>query len=109
VPEKKKQHFLPQLDLRNFSDAERKNVSAYVIEKGRHLHAVHIKDQGSRDYNYGKEGFEDILGKVESDAASVIQGVISRREIPGKDDHERDLLLKFLLFQDARTPDTRTL
>jgi hypothetical protein len=105
VSKQKKQHFVPQFYLRNFSgDPNRNTVALYVIQTGKHVPAAPIKGQAYEDYLYGQGGVEDALGKLEAAASPLITAAITGNTLPalGSDGHHA--LLTFVLFQGARTP-----
>jgi hypothetical protein len=106
MPEKKKQHFVPQFYMRNFSaDTEKKKVSLYNFGSEKRIDDIPIKDQNYDDYFYGKDGeIEDALGLIEGKAADVIADIISRSELPARMSDGHITLLIFALFQAGRTP-----
>jgi hypothetical protein len=105
MAEKKKQHFVPQFYLKNFSvDAGRKRVSLYVIDTDKLVPEATIKDQAFENYFYGKAGMEDELSILETLASPIIAKAIADNTLPERMSEGHLALLTFVLFQDARTP-----
>ena len=105
VAEKKKQHFLAQFYMRNWSvDPDRKRISLYAIRAQKHIAAASIRDQAYENYYYGKDGVEDALSEMESIVSPIITKVIASNMLPVCQSEDHVSLLTFVLFQDARTP-----
>ncbi|WP_295994054.1 DUF4238 domain-containing protein [Rugamonas sp.] len=105
MPEKKKQHFVPQFYLRNFSkDASEKCISIFNIARRKVIGSASLKDQCYEDYFYGKDLIaENMFSVIEGQASKVISGIIDRNEVPRKLSPEHDTLLMHVLMQHART------
>jgi Protein of unknown function (DUF4238) len=105
MAEHKKQHFVPQFYMKNFSaDAERRRISLYAIGAGRHVAGASIKDQAHKEYFYGKAGVEDKLSQLEAVVSPIIAKAIADNTLPELMSEGHLMLLTFVLFQDARTP-----
>jgi hypothetical protein len=105
MAEKRKQHFVPQFYMRNFSaDVERKRFSLYVFDSDRYVSSATIKDQACEDYFYGQAGVEDALGKLEASASPIIAAAITTNTLPELLSDRHVSLLAFVVFQNARTP-----
>lgn len=105
MPEKKKQHFIPKLLLRNFSnDTERKLINVYNPDTNFYRKNCSIKTQGQEDFFYGEDlFFENKLGSLENATAPVISNIISNIEIPIRDSENYGLLFFFSLLLSHRT------
>jgi hypothetical protein len=106
VPEKKKQHFVPQFYMRNFSpDADRKRISLYLVDAQRHVAQAAIRDQACENYFYGKDGVvEEVLSRLEGQTSPLIAKAIADKVLPDRMGEDHLTLLTFVLFQGARTP-----
>lgn len=106
MPKKKKQHFVPQFYMRNFStDNEKKLVSIFHLGTGKRIDNVPAKDQNYGDYFYGKDGkLEDSLGILESGASNAISKIIAEQKLPERFSEDAIALHLFSLFQANRTP-----
>lgn len=103
--EKKKQHFVPQLYLKNFSyELDQKTIGIYVIKSGTFVSRVPLRDQAYEYYFYGKDGrFEDALSKLEGPAAAEIAKVINEDAPPGRLTQGMATLLSFTILLHDRT------
>lgn len=101
----KKQHFVPQFYLRNFSNGGRgKAIDLYNIQSKVFRSEAKLKTQAYRDYFYGKDNeTEKALGVIESEAASVIRCVLGKEEPPRRYTKEHLALMLFTIFQRERT------
>jgi hypothetical protein len=106
MAEKKKQHFVPQFYMRNFSeDAEKKFFSLYHLGSAKRLDSVPIKDQNYEDYFYGNDGtIENALHHIETVASGVVARVLADNALPERMSEGFTTLLTFALFQAGRTP-----
>ena len=109
VPFTKKQHYIPQFYLKNFSqDGER--VYIYDKAKGergeiRYQTTVEVAHQ-NHFYTYRtkkgtKENLEDFFCQFEGDAATIIEKVHKERKITQE---EKEKLALFVAFLHTRTP-----
>jgi len=105
-------HVVPQFYLRRFADGEQM-VRQWSINAHRGLltpvrHATVVKDLYTVDDKHGAEldGFEDGLGRIESDAARALHEVLTSRRWPLKDRSRQQLSL-WLSAQYLRTPRSR--
>lgn len=98
----KKQHYVPQFYLRNFSRSDKKftviDMSSKKVDEN-----IHCRNKCYEDYYYGNdEKWEKELGKIESLAAEVIKKIInSNNYYPTL--NEIKTLKKYILFQRNRT------
>lgn len=104
--EKKKQHYVPKLYLRNFSNNEdRKTVSVYRLETQQFIPSASIDSQGMANYYYGEDGkIEDELAILDNQLAPALNACLTSKYSPHrKDNAYRDLIL-FTILTDLRNP-----
>lgn len=100
MPKQKKQHYVPQCLLKNFSTNKQfyifKLLKNNIIER-----PVPYASQCYTNYFYGKDGkWEKIISSYEAQAAPIIKKIIDDVSIS----NEEELIIKnFILFQDLRT------
>ena len=75
-----------------------------VLSSGRHVPGASIRDQAYEDYFYGKAGVEQELGQLEGSVKPLIERAITSNTLPQWQSPEHRTLLKYVLFQDSRTP-----
>lgn len=100
-----KQHYVPQMLLRNFAlNGTRDRVACFRITDAKPIPGVHTKNIAHENRFYGTQEVENALGSFEGLAAPVIQRVIADNTLPAfrSDDHRA--LLAFSLLQAVRTP-----
>lgn len=77
MPEKKKQHYVPQFYLRYFSSPCKKNISIFNTCSDKYIRCGPIKSQAYDDYLYGKDGLmENSLGYIEENFIEVIESIV---------------------------------
>jgi Protein of unknown function (DUF4238) len=101
----KKQHYVPQFLLRNFSlsDSKQKQVAAYRIPEGKLIPRATIRDQAHENHFYGVAEIEDGLAWLEQAAAPLIDVAIAKEQIPRPGTTDWLTLLTFAIAQKART------
>lgn len=106
MPEQKRQHFVSQFYMKNFSaDANRKLICLYVLRSGALKRDVPIKEQGYEDYFYGKgNGVEAALGRLEQAVSPLIARALTDNALPTLGSADHFALLKFVILQYDRTP-----
>lgn len=105
MPEKKRQHYLPQFYLRFFStDEEKKLVSLYNHRSQRFISSVPIKRQGYKDYLYGEGEMEYAMGLIELAGSKVLARMISDNSHPKYKSSDHHAILVFIMMLYARTP-----
>ena len=105
MPEKKKQHYVPQFHLKNFSLlGERINISLSNKTSGKYIISAAIKNQSQKPYFYGKDlEIENLLGSLEEDVSPIIKSIITNISLPKINSSEYDILLRFILISKHRT------
>lgn len=100
MAEKKKQHYVPKMFMRNFAD-ENKRFSVLQVESGKVLEQVYSDSQCFKDYYYGKDlVWENNLGKLEECWAPVIMKICEGQRL---DDNDLLLIKQFAIYQRQRT------
>jgi len=109
IRKKKKQHYVPQFYLRNFScnDGDKKKINIYNVNNNRFIENVPIKTQAQENYFYGEdERLEDVLGDMENVVAPIIHKIIENNKVPDFHSVEYIDLIVFILFSLFRTKKT---
>lgn len=108
--EPKKQHYVPQFLLRNFALGKKKRIHIFDIKAGKSF-TSHVKDTGHENnfYHHPVEGnqMEFELGKLETQVAPVIDGIISNGSIQHLTFHENELIGLFTVVQMMRVNSLR--
>lgn len=106
MAENKNQHYVPQFYLRNFSlDSNLKEVGTYLINKSQFVKAAPIKNQCSKPYFYGKDGFvEKIFSNFESDVAPLIARILKSSTSITLGTEEMARLFLFISLIELRNP-----
>lgn len=102
MAEHRRQHYVPQMQLRPFSrDGKRTNV--VVLDSGKRIRDVGIREQCYRDYYYGKDGvMETFLTDTEGTFATIL-GDLSAAHLQSISDTDTIHLRLYVLFQRMRT------
>ena len=104
MADRKKQHYVPQFYLRNFSDADRARVGLYNIGGDFIASGAAIRNQSYRNYYYGKDGkVKSLLGLIEAKASQIIGEIIRTGRPPRRYSEDHIMLLQFIVLQDSRT------
>jgi hypothetical protein len=105
MPARKKQHFVPQLLLRNFAEPGSPRSVRMRTRAGHHVPAASIRGQCQRPYFYGRDGeVEAGLQEIEGVAAKVVQAILADEFVPAPYTKAHRQLVIFLALQRARTP-----
>ncbi|MGQ7856597.1 DUF4238 domain-containing protein [Pedobacter sp. WC2501] len=102
---KKKQHYISQFLLKNFSNnGERKYIHLFDRDSGRHVSNAPISTQAQSDYFYGSDlAFEEYLGMTEDRTAPILKDILAKLVIPNFDDKSYRYLLHFIALYQWRT------
>ena len=105
MPGKKRQHFVPQFYLKNFSNGgSGKTIGVFNLKSNLFIKEAKLKTQAYEDNFYGADGaIEDILGILESKAALIIKDIIEYGRLPVPLSSEYQHILTFAILQHART------
>ncbi len=103
--EYKRQHYVPQFYLRQFSNDN--NVYAYHLDS-RTLNRTPIANICQASYFYSDYGdYEETLSGLEQLQAGIIKKIISKQSLGDIGEEEYFHLLLFLLLQNTRTKQTK--
>jgi len=100
MPTKKKQHFVPKLYMRNFSDGKIFNI--YIHSNNMMKYGVGFKNQCQENYYYGIDlEWENTLGQIEKAYSDIIyKTIMNKKYFPN--DSEVEVIKKFIVFQRQR-------
>ena len=102
MPEKKNQHYVPQMYFRNFSD-NGKSIGGYILKNRKFVRDMPILGICRRDYLYGDDlQIEDWFSKLEGQWAQVLTKIIRQENLQITQD-EYVSLLEFFFLSDVRT------
>lgn len=102
LPEKKGQHFVPQMYFRNFSDNE-KSVGGYILSSRKFVRDMSISGICKRDYLYGDDlQIESWFCGLENKWGPLLKKIIRQGDLT-LFKSEWTLLLQFIFLSDART------
>ena len=106
MAERKNQHFVPQMHLRNFSvNNDRKTIGLFNIASNRFIgDRANIKNQSSEDWFYGKDlNLEDALGIIEGKTTEILKNIIDSGKYPTRFSEQHHALITFICLLGART------
>lgn len=107
MAEKKNQHYVPKMYLRNFSSGSKKAIHLYNIPSKLKKSNAPIKGQCAAPYFYGKDlKIENALQLLEGAVASIIRDILNSNTVPKPRSGEASNFLVFTIFQYARTKHT---
>ena len=112
MPEKKNQHYVPQLHLKNFSVSGNRNrlplvltINLFNIPSNKFIeNKANIQHQSSEDWFYGKDLIlENLLGHFETQAGVVLKKTVDFDYFPKRFSEEHSDLISFICLLSART------
>ncbi len=106
MPEKKNQHYVPKMHLRNFSvNNNRKIIGLFNIASNKFIgDKAAIENQSSEDWFYGKDLIlENVLGHFETLTSSILKKTIDSNYFPPRFSEEHSALISFVCLLSART------
>lgn len=102
MPDYKRQHYVPQLLLKKFSEDETL-INIFNLSSQKSINNVPLKPQCYEDYFYGKDGeLEKNLGELETSFSKIIKEIEDQHSLD-IDDEKLDILYLFACIQLART------
>ena len=103
MPERKRQHFLAQQQMRRWSQSG-KSVSALDKKTGKIIERVSIRSTGQQDHYYEKEpvGVEAALGALEGKMKEATDRIHESGELPTLEDERRFTLMAYATTQLVR-------
>lgn len=103
----KKQHYVPQFLLRNWSKDET-TINLYQLDNNKTIDNVPIKGQAQEHYFYGEDQrIENLFGSLETETATVIKKILL--EDLSLSMEEKRCIYHFVAVQNIRTPSTITM
>ena len=100
MPEKKRQHYIPQFYLRNFAREDK--MLSILSMQGLIIDSAPYKRQCYSNYFYQSDDVEEALSKLESSVAPIILRLNNQNDVI-LSDIEKDLLRMFIVYQFFRT------
>ena len=108
--EPKKQHYVPQFLLSNFTLGKKKRLHIFDLKSERSF-VSHVRDVGHENnfYHHTKDGnqMEFALGSIETDVAPVIDQILKEETVANLTEHQRETLCYFTLVQMMRVNSVR--
>ncbi len=105
MPQKKNQHYIPKMHLRNFAtDFQKKVVNVFHLKSKKLIPDVPIKGQGSESYFYGEDGIlEEHLGQLENITAKILSKITEENKLPKRYSDDHFTLCVYVLLAQTRT------
>lgn len=108
MPNNRKQHYVPQFYLRNFSQ-DQKQIAVYHLDSRKSFLSP-ISSTCQDKYFYDKDpAFEEFLSKFEPRQAVVIKKIIDSQSVEGLTSDDLYGLYSFIMLQFTRTKDAKIL
>lgn len=103
MPDRKKQHYVPQLYMRGFTEDER--LPSYQLDNQNEFPPTTIRNLCYEDYFYGDEGdAEDAISRLEDRFASVLRSIRDEESLDALESSEDGMyFLIFLTYTHTRT------
>ncbi len=103
MAEKKRQHFVPQLYLRNYS-VNPNTLYLFNINLEEFIRDASLKDQCSEKYYYGRDlKIEKGLEVIESNAAQILSKIIAKNFLPKSFTNDHYNLMTFIVTLEGRS------
>jgi hypothetical protein len=105
MPEKKKQHFVPKLYLRNFSiKPNLKTINLFNVHSCKLIRQASLKHQCYKDYFYGRDSeLENSFEKIEQRSVRVLRQMTETKTLPRQDSDDYQMFLVFVSTLVSRT------
>lgn len=101
----KKQHYVPQMLLRNWSNDGSK-INSFLVEYDKIVNGVSIDTQAQKHYYYGEDQkIEKLYGMIEGETAELFKKVIESDHMIETMEDKRTLV-HFISTQNTRTPNS---
>lgn len=98
----KKQHYVPQFLLRNWSD-DKSSIKTYLLNENKVIPAASISSQAQKHYLYGEDQvIEEILCSLEEESSLIISKFLTGNLNLSLE--ERKTIIHFIAMQNVRTP-----
>src|ERR1043166_9568494 len=104
---KKNQHFVPKLYLKQFSvNNDNATIGLFHLDNNLFLAKVPLKHQAKETYFYGEDGYlEEQLSKLEALAAPCLKEIAASNSLPKKESPEYFRVFSFTVILANRTKD----
>jgi Protein of unknown function (DUF4238) len=103
MPHNKKHHFVPRFYLKRFS-VDGKSINLYNLKSAKKITRAKLKNQGYRDYFYGKTlTIEHAISVTEAEIAKLFRLIDQHRSLPPFCSPGHFTLIVHLLMQHGRT------
>ncbi|PSW44811.1 DUF4238 domain-containing protein [Photobacterium leiognathi] len=103
--EPKKQHYVPQFLLSNFTQGKKKRLHVFDL-KSKKSFVSHVRDVGHENnfYHHSSNGnqMEFALGTIETEVAPIIDQILNEETVANVTDQQREILCYFTLVQILR-------
>lgn len=97
----KRQHYIPQFLLRNWS-TDSSSINIYLLNDNIYKEKVPIVNQAQKKFYYGEDQkIENLYSQLESDTAPIIAKIINKTSLSKEDIR---VLRHFVAIQNTRTP-----
>lgn len=105
MAEYKKQHYVPQFYLRNFSStSDEKKICLFNIQRKKIIEDVCIKMQCQKDYFYGEDlEIEKALGVIEKTVSEIFSRILDEEKCVEHISTAHIKICMFIIIQDRRT------
>ncbi|MCQ4334882.1 DUF4238 domain-containing protein [Natronomonas sp. F2-12] len=103
MPPRKRQHYIPQLYMRGFTDTER--LPSYQLDRREEFPPTPIRNLCYENYFYDEDGeIEETMGELEGEFARVLREVKEAESVSVlPEGSELNLFLAFITYTHART------
>jgi len=106
VSKRKNHHFVPQFYFRRFSVDER-SICALPRSSGKAIRTASIKAQASKDWFYGSDDIEALLGRIEAESSKALRALAEQYNPIDIPLEHVDNLFVWLTLQRSRTDAAR--
>ena len=105
MPEKKKQHYVPQFYLRRFSYNDRQ-LGLYNLPTMTHVPNATVRHECYENYFYGEDSpLEDLFGYFEGETRQIFEVIDEHQMLPVKTADVHRMMAIYIILQSARTPE----
>jgi hypothetical protein len=103
MPEKKNQHYVPQMYLRNFSE-DKKTLNLVHRDTCKAIENASVAEQCSKNYFYGRDSsLDEFVSLFEGSMKYLLDAIVKQRTLPTVGTNDHIMLLMFVLVMQART------
>ncbi|WP_168667280.1 DUF4238 domain-containing protein [Paraburkholderia sp. SG-MS1] len=106
MSKRKNHHFVPQFYFRRFSLNER-SICALPRTSGKAIRTASIKAQASKDWFYGSDDIEALLGRIEAESSLALRALAEQHNPMDIPPEHVDNLFVWLTLQRSRTDAAR--